>query len=120
MIEENRWDDDTRTYTEWVDGVKITERPYTNDENAAADARIALSVSTKNSLTILTRAHSALQANRNAITSLENFAAGTGTLTNTQRDNALRDLANQMSRALRQLNALIKLEAKDLSSTEGT
>jgi hypothetical protein len=37
-----RWDDGRRIYTEWdQDGVQILMRPYTDAENAAADATIA-------------------------------------------------------------------------------
>jgi hypothetical protein len=35
-----RWDDSTRTFTEWDhEGVLVQERPYNADENAAADVR---------------------------------------------------------------------------------
>lgn len=37
-----RWDDDTRTYTEWdAEGAQTSTRPYTAEENAAADAALA-------------------------------------------------------------------------------
>ena len=37
-----RWDDGRRLYTEWdQDGVQVVMRPYTDAENAAADAAIA-------------------------------------------------------------------------------
>jgi hypothetical protein len=37
-----QWDDATRLYTEWdAQGQQTTQRPYTPDENAAADQRAA-------------------------------------------------------------------------------
>jgi hypothetical protein len=37
-----RWDDDTRTYTRWDDAGGVVEtRPYTDEENRAADAAAA-------------------------------------------------------------------------------
>lgn len=116
-----RLDDAARQYTTWdALGNETFSGPYTPEQASAADMRAVSRLPISNETNIRDRIKSQLDANRNAITSLENFAAGTGALTNTQRDNALRDLANQVARSFRQLNALIKLEAKDLASTEGT
>jgi hypothetical protein len=47
------WNDATRTYTAWdANGVVTDERPYTTDENAAADARAATDQQAQNKSTI--------------------------------------------------------------------
>lgn len=90
-----------------------TVRSKTMEELAAETA-------TTNEQSIRDKARTALTGNGNAITQLEQFAGGTAALTNTQRDTALRDLANQQARAFKQINALIKLELRDLADTTGT
>lgn len=125
-FDENRvlrqfWDAAARVYTEYnATGTPTLTRPFTPEENARADADTAAATESANEATLTSRARDAITANLNAITTLQNFAAGTATLTNTQRDNALRDLANQQVRAFKQLNALIRLEVRDLATTEGT
>ena len=50
-----RWDDTARTYTEWdAQGVQISTRPYTTEENAAADQRAAAALLVTNEATIST------------------------------------------------------------------
>lgn len=82
--------------------------------------QIDAETSETNRQTLIDTAKAAYSSNVSAITRLQNFANGTATLTNTQRDTALRDLAGEQARAFRQLNALIRLTANDLLSTDGT
>jgi hypothetical protein len=47
------WDDDTRTYTSWDAAGTVTEtRPYTAEENTAADATATVEQETANKSTI--------------------------------------------------------------------
>lgn len=116
------WDVTTRLRYEYdAAGVQIGDpHPFTPEENAQANAALAEATATQNEVTLRDRARQVLTANNAAITELANFAAGTVALSNTQRDKALRDLAGHQVRILRTLNALIKLEVRDLSSTDGT
>lgn len=116
------WDATARLRYEYdANGAQIGDpHPFTADENARADAEAAARLAESNEATILSRIRDAIATNAAAITQLQNFAAGTAALTNTSRDSALRDLANQQARALRQINALARLAARDLGSTDGT
>ncbi len=100
------------------DGVSSVQQTWvsrlkTPDELNAETASI-------NKQALLDKMRSVLGANANAITQLDTFSAGTAALTNTQRDEALRDLANRQARAFRQLNALIRLQLNDLLDQSGT
>lgn len=116
------WDDDNRLVYEYdASGKQVGEpRPYTPDENAAADAATAEKVAYVNEQTIRDRARQALTANLAAITQLEQFAGGSASLTNNQRDNYLRQLAQYQARAFKELNALIRLELRDLATSDDT
>lgn len=115
-----RLDDAARQYTTWdALGNETFSGPYTPEQASAADMRAVSRLPISNETNIRDRIKSQLAANRNAIAQLENFAAGTAALTNAQRDNVLRDIANQVARSLKQINGLIKLEARDLADTEG-
>ena len=48
-----RWDDATRLYTAWdADGTQTEQRPYTSQENAAADVAAATESQSQNKSTI--------------------------------------------------------------------
>ena len=50
-----RYDDDLRIYTAWdEDGVQTDQRPYTAEENAAADVRVAQETQVENRSTVET------------------------------------------------------------------
>lgn len=117
------WDDETRTYTEWdAQGVVVDgfPRPYTVQENAAAELAAAENTAATNDTVIRDKARQALNVFGNRITQLESFAAGTSSLSNAQRDAALRDLAGNLALGFRAINGLIRLELRDLNSTDGT
>ena len=115
------WDNATRTVTEYdANGNVLSTRPYTVEENAAADAATVTATANTNETDLRDKARNALTANNNAIPQLENVANGTAALTNTQRDQYIRQLAQYQARTFRQVNALIKLEVRDLADTTGT
>ena len=99
-----RWDDDTRTYTEWdAAGQQVESRPYTLDENAEADARAAAEAEEANKATIEDRASTALVDNAAYL----DIAAPTNVETLTQ-----------VKALTRQSNGLIRLLLQRFDSTE--
>lgn len=59
------WDLTARTYTETDEtGAVLTTRPYTPDENAAADAYVAAQIPARNVATLEAQAAAAMRANR--------------------------------------------------------
>lgn len=57
------WDDDTRIFTD-LRAVPVSVRPYTLEENAAADLRATQQKSADTEATIRSQADAALQGNR--------------------------------------------------------
>lgn len=101
-----RWDDAARVYTEWNElGVQTLTRAYTPAENAAADAAAVTETAATVEQALLDKARAALTANAT-------FLALTSP-TNAQT------LA-QVQRLTREVNALIKLQVRDLADTSGT
>lgn len=113
-------DSETRMATVYdTQGQQVGEpRPYTAEENARADAAAAAATAQSNERNIRAKALDAINTNTQVINQLKSFAAGTASLTNAQRDSALRDLANQQARALGQINALARLAISEFSGTE--
>lgn len=99
-----RYDDETRTVSDWTTGVVVT-RPYTAEENASADARAAEAARGANEATIRSRAATALAAN-NAFLALSSP-------TNAQ-------VLAQTKVLTRENTALIKLALGLLDDTTGT
>lgn len=116
------WDDETRLrHTYDANGVEVGEpTPYTPEENAFTDAGLSEENISTNRHTIRAKAAAALLKNIEDAAQLKTFSEGTAALTNTQRDNAIRQSAGHLSRIFKQLNALIKLELNDLGDTTGT
>lgn len=97
-----RWDDAARVYTAWdAAGVQLTSRPFT----AADDAASSAASSASNGADLLAKARGALAANATFLA----IASPTNAQT----------LA-QVKALTRQVNALIRLEAGDLTSVDGT
>lgn len=96
------WDDETRTVTDHTDD-PATKRPYTAEENAAADERAALRTEETNRETLIKRATEALTANRAYL--------AIGSPTTAQN-------AAQIRALTRQMNAVIRLAAHDLTGTD--
>lgn len=94
------WDDDTRTHHDFLND---TTRPYTEDENAAADARAIEQTEASNEETLRTRASAALVANRE-------FLA-------IARPTEVQTVA-QVKALTRQMNALARLVLGDLTGTD--
>jgi hypothetical protein len=95
-----RWDDDTRTYTRWDDGGAVVEtRPYTEQENAQADAAAAAAEAIRNESATSQK----LQRDMDAIQAiLDETNAGL-------RDDparALKDLAHATRRLIRRVEKL--------------
>lgn len=100
------WDDATRTYHEYDEtGVETLARPYTPEENAEADARAQAQTEATNEADLMAKA-------RNAITGNKNFLA-IASPTNAQT-------VAQVKALTRQMNAMIRLEVRDLLDTSGT
>lgn len=94
------FDDETRTHHDFFNE---TTRPYTAEENAAADDRAVAAVAASNEQTLRQRATTALTANRDFLS----IAAPTNVQT----------LA-QVRALTRQMNGLIRLTVRDLSGTD--
>lgn len=71
-----QWDITARTYSCYENGVLLEERPFTDAENADADACIAQQVRDNNRATLLTQARNAYATN---VTYLAAVNAGTAT-----------------------------------------
>jgi hypothetical protein len=101
-----RWDDTTRLYTAWNEaGVQTEQRPYTSQEQSEADGRVAAQALSANRDSMREKA-------RQAVTSNNNYLA-------LNSPNNSQNLA-QIRSLTRQINALIKLEFDDVSSSDGT
>lgn len=93
-------DDETRIHHDFLNE---TTRPYSDEENAAADARDAARTMVSNGETLTAAAHNALATNR-AFLALP-------APTNAQTLSQVRALSRQM-------NAVIRLTVGDLSGTD--
>lgn len=102
-----RYDDVARQYTAWnTSGVIVVgPRPYTPQENAATDARIAETTAQTNADSLVSKARTALTNNNTFLAIASPTAA---------------QVATQVKALTRQVNALIKLEIQDLADTTGT
>lgn len=69
-----QWDVPSRTYRLYQDGVLVLTRPFTDAENATADARIADATRDTNQATLLQQARTAIVNN---LTYLNKVQAGT-------------------------------------------
>jgi hypothetical protein len=99
-----RWDYETRTFFDYrVD--PPTSRPFTAEENASADADAAEALADTNLADLIAKGRAALDRNATflAITSPTTAQAVT-----------------QVKALTRQVNALIKITARDLTDTAGT
>jgi YD repeat-containing protein len=114
------WDAVTRLrYTYDESGALVGDpEPFTADENARVDADALESTRQGNAQTIETQVRGALATNRQIVTQLNTVANGTGSLTNTQRDQYIRQLAGYQARAFQQINALARLVVRDLDGTD--
>jgi hypothetical protein len=99
-----RWDDVSRKYTDFRTDPD-TVRNYTPEENARADAEAAEATLVANEAELIRRAKSALTGNATFL--------ALGSPTNAQTLAQVRALT-------RQVNALIKLTARDLTDIAGT
>lgn len=100
------WDDATRRYHEYTAaGVETLDRPYTPEENADADARAKLATEATNEADLLAKARNAINGNKNFLA----IASPTNAQTVTQ-----------VKALTRQMNALIRLEVRELLDTSGT
>lgn len=116
-----RWDLGSRVVVFYdATGVQVSSRAFSATETAFFDAASSAETADANTAALRDKARQALTSNATAAEQLDTFAAGTASLTNTQRDSYLRQLAQYQARAFKQLNALIKLEVRDLTSTDGT
>jgi hypothetical protein len=99
-----QWDDATRTYTTWnAAGAQTGQRPYTAQENAAADAVRAVEQAEGNRRTIEGQAAQALDGNRTFL--------AVASPTNAQN-------AAQVKALTRQVNGLIRLVLDRLDGTD--
>jgi DNA-binding helix-hairpin-helix protein with protein kinase domain len=99
-----RADDSTRTVTEWDAEGKETSRPYTAEENAAADARAVQATEEANEVDLRSRVRTALQANADYLALSAPTAAQS---------------TAQVKSLTRQATALIRLVTRELRSTDG-
>lgn len=97
-----RWDDGTRTYTDFRATPDVV-RPYTAAENAEADQRAAEGSRTTNGEAIRSNALTALTSNRNLL----------GIASPTSAQNAA-----QVKALTRQVNGLIRLALDKLDGTD--
>lgn len=96
------WNDELRQYTyRNTDGAILEQRPYTAEENAQADARAAYESAVVNEAALMSKARQALISNAE-------FLANTS-VTNAQA-------VSQVKALTRQVNALIRLQVRDLSN----
>lgn len=100
--------DTARRFRAWVDGTLVEDRAYTAEENAAVDAVAVARNRETNRTILLDRAAAALAANTTAIAALTPLETQVS-FNNTQRDQALRDLARQVVTLSKENNALIRL-----------
>lgn len=101
------WEDDGSrfVYVYGADGKETSRTPYTAAQNAAADTAAAEATAGVNEQTLRDRARAAMTGNatylgRSSPTAAQNTA--------------------QIQALTRQVNALIKLEVRDLNATDGT
>lgn len=100
------WNPTTRIYREWdASSVLTLERPYTAAENAFADAQAQAETEMSNETSLRDKA-------RTALTNNATFLA-IATPTTAQA-------ITQVKALTRQVNALIKLQIRDLTDTNGT
>ena len=99
------WNDDTRTYTAWDEnGTQTESRPYTAEENAAADAAATVETEESNKSTIETNLEEDLDAMQ-AILDQDNAA--------------LRDDPSQEIKDIARANRrLIRMALDDFTGTE--
>ena len=95
------WDDDTRTYTEWDDqGQQIDSRPYTSEENAAADVRAIAEAEESNEVTISTKLIDDLAA-------MQAIIDQTNADLRTDPSREIKDLARATRRLIRRVERLL-------------
>lgn len=100
------WNDATRTVTVYDSaGVQTSTRPYTASENALADTSAAAETARINETALRDKA-------RNALTNNATFLAD-GSVTQAEA-------VAQVQKLTRQVNALIKLEVRELADQNGT
>lgn len=102
------WDEQARRVRTWIDGVLTEDRPFTPAEDAATTAAATTAARETNRTILLDRAAAALAANTAAIAALTPLETQVS-FNNTQRDQALRDLARQVVTLSKENNALIRL-----------
>lgn len=106
-----RWDTSTtpRIYREWnASGALVVERPFHPHEDEAADEDATAARRDARLATLLDRAETAQQGNRDSLPTLANIS-GAAAFNNAQRDSALRFLAERVEVLTRQNNALMQL-----------
>lgn len=103
------WDEGARRVRTWDDaGTLVEDRAFTAQENAGADAAVTTATREARWETLLGRAETAQQNNRDSLATLEQIA-GRASFTNAQRDDALRFLAGRVDALTRQNNALMQI-----------
>ncbi|HEY0751426.1 MAG TPA: hypothetical protein VGD26_09725 [Chitinophagaceae bacterium] len=103
-----KWDDDSspRIVTFYdSNGVQTNSRQYTPDENAEVDARIQIKTISANEDSLVSKARAALNSN-NTYLAIASPTAAQNTA--------------QIKSLTRQINALIKLQIRDLLDITGT
>lgn len=101
-----RWDDDQRIRIDYDQtGVEVGRRPYTTDENAAADARSQDATRLANGDTLRSKAQNSISGN---VSFLSKSSPTTAQVT------------SQVKALTQQVDALIRLLVSDLSDTSGT